>query len=157
MDQVGPIRGGDGIQVQVGPVVQRVGGGSERRTPVRRGEQVEAVAEPTLQLDDDTVIKAQQRSKLVQRMVALKTYNGMQVSQRHGLVVIGTVRGQRVILPPELWPRAFKESHDSIWAGHLRATHTQARCTGGQDFSKKFVDGDQGVKNVAAERLGHEK
>ncbi|OWZ20533.1 Gag/polymerase/env Polyprotein [Phytophthora megakarya] len=145
---------------RLGPVVQRVGGGSEQRTLVRRGVQVEAVAEPTLQLEDDTIIKAQQRSQLVQRMMALKTHNGMQVSKSHGLVVIGTVRGQRVILPPELWSRAFKEAHDSIWAGHLRATHTQAklnRCTGGQDFSKKFVDGDQGVKNVAAERLGHEK
>ncbi|KAE8952704.1 hypothetical protein PR001_g33177, partial [Phytophthora rubi] len=28
---------------------------------------------------------------------------------------------------PELWAVAFKEHHDSVWAGHLRAPHTYAR------------------------------
>eukprot|EP00644_Phytophthora_capsici_P008852 jgi/Phyca11/102255/e_gw1.6.105.1 len=51
----------------------------------------------------------------------------MQVEQRHGLVVIHTEKEWRIVIPPALWPVVFKENHDSVWAGHLRAPHTFAR------------------------------
>eukprot|EP00644_Phytophthora_capsici_P014959 jgi/Phyca11/131662/e_gw1.109.31.1 len=51
----------------------------------------------------------------------------MEVTTSYGLAVIETTDGTRVILPPALWALAFKECHDSVWAGHLRTTHTQAR------------------------------
>ncbi|GMG16605.1 unnamed protein product [Phytophthora fragariaefolia] len=51
----------------------------------------------------------------------------MEVTTAFGLIVIRTPRGRRVILPPSLWPVVFKDCHDSVWAGHLRATHTYAR------------------------------
>ncbi|OWZ13180.1 LOW QUALITY PROTEIN: hypothetical protein PHMEG_00013541 [Phytophthora megakarya] len=85
------------------------------------------MTEPTLQMTDDTIIAAQGRSKLVLRMIAKIAYAGMEVDKRHRLVIICTLNGYRVILPPELWACAFKEAHDSIWAGHLRARHTQSR------------------------------
>ncbi|OWZ06759.1 Gag-pol fusion protein [Phytophthora megakarya] len=83
--------------------------------------------EPTLQLTDAEITSAQQRSRLVQRLLTAGAHKGMTVEKAYGLVVIKTSRGRRVVLPPELWATVFKENHDSIWAGHLRATHTHAR------------------------------
>ncbi|OWZ02370.1 hypothetical protein PHMEG_00026078 [Phytophthora megakarya] len=60
--------------------------------------------------------------KLIQRLLAAGAHQGMPVEELHGLVVVHTPRGRRVVLPPELWAPVFKESHDSIWAGNLRAT-----------------------------------
>ncbi|OWZ09155.1 hypothetical protein PHMEG_00018186 [Phytophthora megakarya] len=79
--------------------------------------------EMTLQLTDGTIVAAQSRSRLVQKMLSSKKYRGMNVVKNFGLVLIETVNGMRVILPPELWSVAFKESHDSVWAGttYLRA------------------------------------
>ncbi|KAE9106200.1 hypothetical protein PF010_g12700 [Phytophthora fragariae] len=51
----------------------------------------------------------------------------MKVEVRHGLALIVAKGGKRVILPPMLWAVVFKEAHDSVWAGHLRAPHTHAR------------------------------
>eukprot|EP00644_Phytophthora_capsici_P018986 jgi/Phyca11/133316/e_gw1.413.2.1 len=51
----------------------------------------------------------------------------MRVTTSYGLAVIETADGIKVILPVTLRAIAFKECHDSIWAGHLRTTHTQAR------------------------------
>ncbi|OWZ10469.1 LOW QUALITY PROTEIN: hypothetical protein PHMEG_00016682 [Phytophthora megakarya] len=85
------------------------------------------VYEPTLQLTDTEVADAQHRSRLIQRLLAAGTHQGIPVEELHGLVVVHTPRGRRIVLPPELWASVFKECHDSIWAGYLRATHTQAR------------------------------
>ncbi|KAE9293692.1 hypothetical protein PF008_g24732 [Phytophthora fragariae] len=81
----------------------------------------------TLQLTDEAIVAAQGRSRLVQKMKADGAHRGMKVAQQYGLVLIDTKRGKRIILPPELWPISFKESHDSVWAGHLRAPHTYER------------------------------
>ncbi|GMF64074.1 unnamed protein product [Phytophthora fragariaefolia] len=78
------------------------------------------------QLTDDEVIRSQANSRLVQRLVEAGEYGGMTVTTTKRLAVISTANGQRVILPPELWAVVFKESHDSVWAGHLRAPHTHA-------------------------------
>lgn len=51
----------------------------------------------------------------------------MAVEVRHNLVTVETSQGRRVVLPPELWPVAFKVHHDSVWAGHLRPPHTYER------------------------------
>ncbi|POM57490.1 Retrovirus-related Pol Polyprotein, partial [Phytophthora palmivora] len=83
--------------------------------------------EPTLQLTDDDIVKAQKQSRLVQKMLTDKTYNGMRVLQTYGLVVIDTKHGRKVILPPALWAVVFKEMHGSVWAGHLRGPHTYGR------------------------------
>ncbi|KAE8960994.1 hypothetical protein PR002_g30039 [Phytophthora rubi] len=96
----------------------------------------------TLQLTDEAIVAAQGRSRLVQKMKTDRAHRGMKVVQQYGLVLIDTKRGKRIILPPELWPIAFKESHDSVWAGHLRAPHT---------------GGYAGVKTVEAGRHVHER
>ncbi|KAE9036535.1 hypothetical protein PR002_g7031 [Phytophthora rubi] len=83
--------------------------------------------EPTLQLTDDEIVSAQTKSGLVQRLVKAGEHGGMKVEVRHGLALIVAKEGKRVILPPMLWAVVFKEAHDSVWAGHLRAPHTHAR------------------------------
>ncbi|KAE9301653.1 hypothetical protein PF008_g22691 [Phytophthora fragariae] len=82
---------------------------------------------PTLQLTDQEISAAQARSRLVQRLIVEKGYRGMEVTTEYTLAMIKTPNGKRVILPPELWAVVFKESHDSVWSGHLRAPHTFAR------------------------------
>ncbi|OWY99914.1 hypothetical protein PHMEG_00029002 [Phytophthora megakarya] len=66
---------------------KRPGGVVERRG----GDEMD----PTLQLSDDVIIAAQQRSKLVKRMLAKKVFSGMEVTRRHGLSVITTITGYR--------------------------------------------------------------
>ncbi|POM62689.1 Gag-pol fusion protein [Phytophthora palmivora] len=118
-------------------------GDSCRRTPHKRAEPTRANVrqryredkvgkqqgerEPTLQLTDTEIISAQATSRLVQRMSADGVHRGMEVSKSFGLTVIKTSNGRRIILPPSLWATVFKECHDSVWAGHLRAAHTYAR------------------------------
>ncbi|KAE8964252.1 hypothetical protein PR002_g29031 [Phytophthora rubi] len=81
----------------------------------------------TLQLTDEDIAAAKRKSRLVQRLLQAGEHKGMKVERRHGLVLIITAAGQRVVLPPELWPVVFKECHDFVWAGHLRAPHIHAR------------------------------
>ncbi|KAE8980862.1 hypothetical protein PR002_g23987 [Phytophthora rubi] len=83
--------------------------------------------ETSLQMTDDEISKAQTHSKLVQTLLKAGKHQGMEVTQKYGLVLIKTPQGRRVILPPALWPKVFKEYHDSVWAGHLRGPHTYAR------------------------------
>ncbi|KAE9050220.1 hypothetical protein PR001_g2601 [Phytophthora rubi] len=84
-------------------------------------------AAETLQLTDAEIVRAQQRSRLVQKLVAAGEYRGMPVERSYGLVVVGTQSGKRVVLPPALWAVVFKEMHGSVWAGHLRGPHTYGR------------------------------
>lgn len=85
------------------------------------------VSGPTLQLTDNDIMEAQAKSRLVQRLVEVGEHRGMQVTVPFGMAVIEAAKGRRVVLPPALWAIAFKEAHDSVWAGHLRAPHTYAR------------------------------
>ncbi|KAE8972323.1 hypothetical protein PR001_g26646, partial [Phytophthora rubi] len=52
------------------------------------------------------------RAARVWRSERAGEHKGMKVERRHGLVLIITAAGQRVVLPPELWPVVFKECHD---------------------------------------------
>ncbi|GMF52344.1 unnamed protein product [Phytophthora fragariaefolia] len=88
---------------------------------------VQRAGGPSLKLADEEIMDAQHKSKLIQKLIETGLYRGMKIEQRHGLILIDTAQGKRVILPPELWAVAFKEHHDSVWAGHLRAPHTYAR------------------------------
>lgn len=83
--------------------------------------------EPTLQLTDEMIKNEQKRSKLVARLLESGVYRDMKVQSEHGLVVIMTAAGSRIILPPALWAVVFKEHHDSIWAGHFRGPQSYAR------------------------------
>ncbi|KAE8954241.1 hypothetical protein PR001_g32576, partial [Phytophthora rubi] len=118
--RVGPIRGGDGVETSGQDADMRPTKASSERVAQRTGMQ-------TLQLTDEDIAAAQQKSRLVQRLLLAGEHKGMKVERRHGLVMITTAAGRRVVLPPELWPVVFKECHDSVWAGHLRAPHTHAR------------------------------
>jgi hypothetical protein len=97
-----------------------------------------------LQIDDE-----QPRSRLVQKMREAAAYRGMKVKHQLGLTQIEKSAGWYVVLPPGLWAIAFKESHDSVWAGYLRAPHTYARIvqvnwwSGLQHEVKQWVRGCQ--------------
>ncbi|OWZ09634.1 LOW QUALITY PROTEIN: Enzymatic Polyprotein [Phytophthora megakarya] len=79
----------------------------------------------TLQLTDDEIETAQQRSKFVRSDDW--QYGSMTVEDKYGLVTIDTANGRRVVLPPTLWTTVFKEMRGSVWSGHLRGPHTYSR------------------------------
>jgi hypothetical protein len=101
------------------------GHGSEGRQGEEPG--TEEGGEMTLQVTDEEIMAAQNRSQLVQKLRKAGSYRGRKVEQAFGLTLINTDGGRRVVLPPVLWAAIFKECHDSVWAGHLRAPHTYAR------------------------------
>jgi hypothetical protein len=87
----------------------------------------EVAAVPTLQVTDSEIREAQNQSQLVKKLRTAGNHQGMKVEQAFRLTLIHTHNGRRVMLPPALWAAVFKECHDSVWAGHLRALHTYAR------------------------------
>lgn len=102
------------------------------RAPVRHvsatsRQELSDRARDSLQLTDDEIEQEQKRSETVQELLRRRKYDGMKVNRAHGLVVIATPNGWRIVLPRSLWPVVFKECHDSIWSGHLRYRHTLAR------------------------------
>ncbi|OWZ09440.1 hypothetical protein PHMEG_00017861 [Phytophthora megakarya] len=99
----------------------------QRRTNEVEDVRRQRVREPTLQLTDAEIIEAQTKSRMVQKMLQTGRHQGKAISKVFGLVVVERPNGRRVVLPPALWSTVFKECHDSVWAGHLRATHTYAR------------------------------
>ncbi|KAG2904336.1 hypothetical protein PC116_g14729 [Phytophthora cactorum] len=72
------------------------------------GEGQAPALEATLQLSDSEIKAAQGRSKLVKKLLKDGEFQGMKVAKMHGLVIIETNNGRRVLLPPELWPMVFK-------------------------------------------------
>ncbi|GMF41535.1 unnamed protein product [Phytophthora fragariaefolia] len=78
----------------------------------------------TLQLTDTEIVAAQQKSRLVPKMLEAGSHQDMPVDKMFGLAVTNTARGKRAILPPTLWPIALKDMHGSIWTGHMRGPHT---------------------------------
>ncbi|POM58810.1 Hypothetical protein PHPALM_36495 [Phytophthora palmivora] len=63
--------------------------------------------EPTLQLTDDEIIKAQTKGRSVHRLVEAGEYNGMRVATEHSLVLFSTRDGKRGMLPPTLWAMGY--------------------------------------------------
>jgi hypothetical protein len=98
-----------------------------RPSRVRDDEVTEVAEEPTLQVTDSAIREAQDQSQLVKKVRMARSHQGMKVEQAFGLTLIHTSNCRRVVLPPALWAAVFKECHDSVWAGHLRAPHTYAR------------------------------
>ncbi|KAE9173564.1 hypothetical protein PF004_g26934 [Phytophthora fragariae] len=93
-------------------VVPQGGGhdGQRRVGPILGGDGVETSGQDadTLQLTDEDIAAAQRKSRLVQRLLQAGEHKGIKVERRHGLVLIITAAGRRVVLPPELWPVVFK-------------------------------------------------
>ncbi|KAG6595845.1 Gag-pol fusion protein [Phytophthora cinnamomi] len=134
--RVGPILGGDGVATKTSTAMHA----NERQVTSVNENNEQRVGVQTLQLTDENIVTAQKRSRLVQRLVSAGEYKSMKIETRHGLVLINTANGRRVVLPPELWAIVFKESHDSVWAGHLRAplpTHGSPKYISGQGYSKR--------------------
>ncbi|KAG2935568.1 hypothetical protein PC116_g19018 [Phytophthora cactorum] len=106
----------------------RVRKSKQQRRPETIRESVQRVDETVvLQLTDTVISEAQAINQLVQKMLEESVHKGMAVNTEYGSVLIETPTGRRVVLPPDLWPLVFKDSHDSVWTGHLRAPHTYAR------------------------------
>ncbi|GMF48287.1 unnamed protein product [Phytophthora fragariaefolia] len=119
--RIGPILGSDGVATEMASAE----GDGGRQLARRNSEDDQSAVLETLQLTDNDIAMAQKRSRLVQRLMSTGEYNGMLIETRHSLVLINTTKGRRVVLPPALWPIVFKESHDSVWARHLRAPRTR--------------------------------
>ncbi|POM73717.1 LOW QUALITY PROTEIN: Hypothetical protein PHPALM_9409 [Phytophthora palmivora] len=95
----------------------------------------------TQQLTD--IVEAQAKSRLVQQMIETGTHRGKKVDITFGLAVVELPNGRGIILPPMLWVTVFKECHDSVSAGHLRAAHTY--CNGVTREVTLFVCTTQGL------------
>ncbi|KAE9033497.1 hypothetical protein PR002_g8644 [Phytophthora rubi] len=121
--RVDPIHVGDEIETSM---ASEQGDGA-RATKVSSESVARRMGMQTLQLTDDDIAAAQLKSRLVQRLLQAGEHKGTKVERRHGLVLITTAGGRRVVPPPELWPVVFKECDNSVWVGHLRRPHTHAR------------------------------
>lgn len=90
---------------------------------------VEAAEMGIVQFTDAGIKREQERSVMVQTLKQKGTYRGQPiVVDEDGLVNIVLASGdKRVILPVVYCALAFKEAHDSIWAGHLRIPKTYER------------------------------
>lgn len=93
---------------------------------VRRVEPAEM---GVVQFTDDDIRREQAKSVMVQMIKRQGSYRGRRVLvAEDGLVSIDNREGEkRVVLPVKYWALAFKEAHDSIWAGHLRGPQTLER------------------------------
>jgi hypothetical protein len=87
---------------------------------------VEAAEIGVVQFTDDDIKREQDRSVMVQSLKRKGAYRGQRVfSDEDGLVRAEVDEGEsRIVLPAFYLALAFKEAHDSIWAGHLRGPQT---------------------------------
>ncbi|KAE9028498.1 hypothetical protein PR001_g11726 [Phytophthora rubi] len=92
-------------------------------------QRVEAAEMGVVQFTDDDIRREQQHSVMVRALKERGSYQDQWVfTDEAGLINIETEEGEaRVILPAVYWALAFKEAHDSIWAGHLRGPQTFER------------------------------
>ncbi|KAE9280847.1 hypothetical protein PF008_g28038 [Phytophthora fragariae] len=89
---------------------------------------VEAAELGVVQFTDDYIKREQGASVMVQSLLRKGAYRGQRVYRAEdGLVHVELEGGDRTILPVIYWALAFKEAHDSIWAGHLRGPPTFER------------------------------
>lgn len=89
---------------------------------------VEAAELGIVQFTDADIKREQSKSVMVQALLRRGAYQGQPVRVRQDGVVCMVKQGEeKVILPAVYWPLAFKEAHDSIWAGHLRGPPTYER------------------------------
>lgn len=87
------------------------------------------------QLSNSQIKYARKRSGMVRDLQMAQQYRGKRIKMRQDLVVIEYPESDRIVMPKDLWPMAFANAHDSVWAGHLRAPQTHAAwqsATGGR-------------------------
>ncbi|KAE8988417.1 hypothetical protein PR001_g14086 [Phytophthora rubi] len=82
-----------------------------------------------VQFTDYGIRREQQQSVMVRALKERGSYQGQRVfTDEAGLNNIEMEEGEaREVLPAVYWALAFKEAHDSIWAGHLRGPQTFER------------------------------
>ncbi|GMF51207.1 unnamed protein product [Phytophthora fragariaefolia] len=97
-----------------------------RAAVIRR---VEAAEMGIVQLMNADIKREQGKSVMVQTIRERGSYRGQAaVIDDDGLVNLEIGSGEtRIILPAVYWALAFKEAHDSIWAGHLRGPQIYER------------------------------
>ncbi|KAE9263450.1 hypothetical protein PR003_g33156, partial [Phytophthora rubi] len=89
---------------------------------------VEAAELGVVQFTDNDIKREQGASVMVQSLLRKGAYRGQRVYRAEdGLVRVELEGGDRTILPVIYCALAFKEAHDSIWAGHLRGPPTFER------------------------------
>lgn len=90
---------------------------------------VEASELGIVQFTDADIKEEQQKSVMVQTLLEKGMYRGLEVyTKDDGLVYVKLAADEeRIVLPVVFWALAFKEAHDSIWAGHLRGPQTLER------------------------------
>ncbi|OWZ02367.1 Retroelement, partial [Phytophthora megakarya] len=90
---------------------------------------VEAAELGVVQFTDADIKEEQRKSIMVQKLRVKGSYRGQRVfTDAEGLVKVDIGDEEnRIVLPAVYWALAFKEAHDSIWAGHLRGRHTLDR------------------------------
>ncbi|GMF33022.1 unnamed protein product [Phytophthora fragariaefolia] len=111
----------DSVEMNVDSAVQSV----VEAAAIRR---VEVAGLGIVQFTDDDIKREQERSVMVQLLLRKGAYRGQRVYRDgDGLVCAEVEGGCRIILPVVYWALAFKEIHDSIWAGHLRGPPTYER------------------------------
>ncbi|TYZ61739.1 hypothetical protein PybrP1_004485 [[Pythium] brassicae (nom. inval.)] len=79
------------------------------------------------QLTDQVIEQHQLQSALCSKMRAAGERDEMKTRVRRGVLSVLQQGAWKVVLPPSLWPRVFRECHDSVWRGHLRKLQTLAR------------------------------
>ncbi|POM58645.1 LOW QUALITY PROTEIN: Hypothetical protein PHPALM_36685 [Phytophthora palmivora] len=89
---------------------------------------VETAELGTVQFSDADIKREQEKSVMVQTLLRRGVYRGLHVVVRDVVLAYAVHQdGDKIILPAVYWPLAFKEAHDSIWAGHLRSHPTLER------------------------------
>ncbi|GMF55341.1 unnamed protein product [Phytophthora fragariaefolia] len=108
----------DSMEMNVDSAVQSV----VESAAIRR---VEAAELGIVQFTDDDIKREQEQSVMVESLLRKGAYRGQRAyHDGDGLVRAEVEGGGRIILPVVYWALAFKEAHDSIWAGHLRGPPT---------------------------------
>ncbi|KAE9178650.1 hypothetical protein PF002_g28021 [Phytophthora fragariae] len=80
------------------------------------------------QLTNDEIATEQAEDKTVQSLKSKKKYGDRRVGEEGALVYIYERDGsKRVVLPSSLWAKVLRESHDSVFACHLRTPQTYAK------------------------------
>ncbi|KAF1332497.1 Enzymatic polyprotein, partial [Globisporangium splendens] len=80
-----------------------------------------------IQITDEKIAEEQSSSNMCSALQQASSYRGYLIGRVNGLLRIKTPEGVKIVSPTSLWPYAFKEAHNSVWAGHLKVPQTQAR------------------------------
>ncbi|GMF58810.1 unnamed protein product [Phytophthora fragariaefolia] len=108
------------VQRSQGDLQRDAAGGAQR-------ENASETAGNADQLTDAVVRREQRRDKAVQKLRRKGKFGARTNVEVNGVVYIEEVDGEkRVVLPTALWAIALRESHDSVYACHVRVPQTLA-------------------------------